>query len=70
MRNLLGFPRSHLPIGFVAPLRERSWRQRSWPHRGGGATKRRHRREPIAAIPDQAPVDRRPERDGPALTRS
>ena len=43
-------------------------RQRSWPRGGGGAAERRHRREPIAAIPDQAPVDRRPERDGPALT--
>ncbi len=38
------------------------------PVRGGGATKRRHRREQIAAIPDQALVDRRPERDGPAVT--
>ena len=38
------------------------------PVRGGGAAERRHRRELIAAISDQAPVDRRPERDGPALT--
>ena len=37
------------------------------PVRGGGAAERRHRREPIAAIPDHAPADRRPERDGPAL---
>jgi hypothetical protein len=43
-------------------------RQRSWPRRGGGAAERRHRREQIAAISDQAPVDRRPERDGPALS--
>ena len=28
------------------------------------------RREPIASMPDHAPVDRRPERDGPALTLS
>jgi hypothetical protein len=43
-------------------------RQRSWPQRRGGAAERRHRREPIAAISDHAPVDRRPERDGPALS--
>ena len=38
------------------------------PVRGGGAAERRNRREQIAATPDQAPGDRRPERDGPALT--
>jgi hypothetical protein len=37
---------------------------------GGGAAAPPPRREPIAAIPDQAPVDRRPERDGPALPLS
>ena len=35
-----------------APLQPR---QRSGPRRGGGATKRRHRREQIAAISDHAP---------------